>query len=423
MSKRTILSLLALLVIACSALSVFPFATFASEVGQEEVPTENSVPVEGSTDTDNSNGSDNVTSPDGSAPGSTESTAPSLDANPTNSGDTSSDGSVGNSQQQDPTDTNGQQTESDVKENTASVEQKVITDFKVTLTTFPEIGKDATGLVTPSVEIDGCSFDIRPGTWSEYTSYKLSPEGYFTEQIDFMQASEFKTFRAGKHYMLVFLIRLEGWDAETAPEVYPCVFDYKNLNVTVNAGDHYEQFLCYPWQYDHDNRDKAIVLEVVFVFSPLEYEILEGEDPTFEQGSEEGVEIHLNGDFDLFKELKIDGVVVPKDKYTVREGSTIITLAADYLNSLSKGTHTVSAVYTTDSQLNDTEDEVVTTLTVATDSEETSTTEPTSGTTTTPPTPYNVPNTGDAEDLFAYFVLLALASAFLCLLIRNRKRA
>lgn len=108
--------------------------------------------------------------------------------------------------------------------------------------------------------------------------------------------------------------------------MYPCVFDYKNLNVTVNAGDHYEQFLCYPRQYDHDNHDKAIVLEVVFVFSPLEYEILEGEDPTFEQGSEEGVEIHLNGDFELFKELKIDGVVVPEDKYTVREGSTIITV-------------------------------------------------------------------------------------------------
>lgn len=423
MSKRSILSLLALLVIACSVFSVFPFAAFATEVGTDEVPTENSVPAEGSSGTDNTKNSGNDNFSDDSASGSTEGSVPSSDTNPTTSGDTSSEGSGDSSLKQDPSDTNDKETDPDAEEGTTSVEQKVITDFKVTLTTFPEIGKDATGLVTPSVEIDGCSFDIRPGTWSEYTSYKLSPEGYFTEQIDFMQASEFKTFRAGKHYMLVFLIRLEGWDAETAPEVYPCVFDYKNLNVTVNAGDHYEQFLCYPWQYDHDNRDKAIILEVVFVFSPLEYEILEGEDPTFEQGSEEGVEIHLNGDFELFKELKIDGVVVPEDKYTVREGSTIITLAADYLNSLSKGTHTVSVVYTTDSQLNDTEDEVVTTLTVATDSEETSTTDPTSGTTTAPPSPYNVPNTGDAEDLFAYFVLLALASAFLCLLIRNRKRA
>lgn len=423
MSKRSILSLLALLVIACSVLSVFPFAAFAIETGTEDVFTENSVPAEGSSGTDNTKNSGNDNFSDNSASGSTEGSAPSSDTNPTPSGDTSSEGSGDSSLKQDPSEKNDKEADPAAEGGTTSVEQKVITDFKVTLTTFPEIGKDATGLVTPSVEIDGCSFDIRPGTWSEYTSYKLSPEGYFTEQIDFMQASEFKTFRAGKHYMLDFLIRLEGWDAETVPEVYPCVFDYKNLNVTVNAGDHYEQFLCYPWQYDHDNRDKAIVLEVVFVFSPLEYEILEGEDPTFEQGSEEGVEIHLNGDFELFKELKIDGVVVPEDKYTVREGSTIITLAADYLSTLSKGSHTVSAVYTTDSQLNDTEDEVVTTLTVTTDAEDTPAAEPTSNTTATPPSPYNVPNTGDAEDLFAYFVLLALASAFLCLLIRNRKRA
>ena len=55
--------------------------------------------------------------------------------------------------------------------------------------------------------------------------------------------------------------------------------------------------------------------------------------------------IVFNGLAENFKELVIDGKVVPTDMYTVTNGSTIITLKAEYLANLTEGKHEVNAVY------------------------------------------------------------------------------
>ena len=75
-------------------------------------------------------------------------------------------------------------------------------------------------------------------------------------------------------------------------------------------------------------------------------DVLEGADSNWTQDSKEGVTIRFNIPFAEFKELKIDGKVVDPKYYTAKEGSTIITLSADYLNTLEVGKHTVTAVTT-----------------------------------------------------------------------------
>ena len=44
--------------------------------------------------------------------------------------------------------------------------------------------------------------------------------------------------------------------------------------------------------------------------------------------------------------LKMDGVIIPEDSYTAVSGSTIVTLKKSYLDTLSKGSHTLSFMYT-----------------------------------------------------------------------------
>ena len=44
--------------------------------------------------------------------------------------------------------------------------------------------------------------------------------------------------------------------------------------------------------------------------------------------------------------VKVDGTLVDAKNYTVKEGSTIVTLKADYLNTLSVGTHTFEILWT-----------------------------------------------------------------------------
>ena len=76
-------------------------------------------------------------------------------------------------------------------------------------------------------------------------------------------------------------------------------------------------------------------------------DVIEGADSKYVQGSKDGVTIRFNIPLAEFKELKVDGKVVDAKYYTKAEGSTIITLSAEYLDTLSAGDHAVVAVSTT----------------------------------------------------------------------------
>lgn len=76
------------------------------------------------------------------------------------------------------------------------------------------------------------------------------------------------------------------------------------------------------------------------------YEMLEGMDGEHKAATEESLTFKSNGDFAKFTGVKVDGVVIEESNYTAEAGSTIVTLKAEYLNTLSSGTHKISMVYT-----------------------------------------------------------------------------
>jgi len=53
-----------------------------------------------------------------------------------------------------------------------------------------------------------------------------------------------------------------------------------------------------------------------------------------------------NGAYSDFLKLLIDGIVVASKYYSVEEGSTIITVSKEYLDTLAPGSHTLTMVYT-----------------------------------------------------------------------------
>lgn len=53
-----------------------------------------------------------------------------------------------------------------------------------------------------------------------------------------------------------------------------------------------------------------------------------------------------NGSVEKFIGIKVDGKAVDAANYTVKSGSTIITLKPEYLNTLSVGKHTLTVIYT-----------------------------------------------------------------------------
>ena len=76
------------------------------------------------------------------------------------------------------------------------------------------------------------------------------------------------------------------------------------------------------------------------------YEILDGANSSWTQNSDGSLSVRGSGAFSKFVGVKVEGTLVDAKNYTVKEGSTIITLKASYLNTLSAGTHTVEILWT-----------------------------------------------------------------------------
>ena len=80
--------------------------------------------------------------------------------------------------------------------------------------------------------------------------------------------------------------------------------------------------------------------------TPTEYKILDGENSSWTQDSDGSLSVRGSGEFSKFVGVKVDGKSVDKKYYTVKEGSTIVTLKPEYLNTLTAGKHTLEIVWT-----------------------------------------------------------------------------
>lgn len=80
--------------------------------------------------------------------------------------------------------------------------------------------------------------------------------------------------------------------------------------------------------------------------TPADYDILDGANSSWTQNADGSISIRGSGEFSKFVGVKVDGILVDAKNYTVKEGSTIVTLKADYLNTLTAGSHTLEIVWT-----------------------------------------------------------------------------
>lgn len=124
------------------------------------------------------------------------------------------------------------------------------------------------------------------------------------------------------------------------------------------------------------------------------YKIVEGANGTWTQNSDGTLTFRANGDFSKFTGVKVDGTLIDAKNYTAVSGSTVITLKADYLKTLSVGTHKLTVVYTDgECSANFEVKKVATEQTKPTEGNKTDTTTPTGGKDTTSP------QTGDNSNL------------------------
>ena len=73
---------------------------------------------------------------------------------------------------------------------------------------------------------------------------------------------------------------------------------------------------------------------------------MDGADSTYEEVNGGTLTIRGDGEISKFVSVMVDGEVIDSSNYTVTEGSTIVTLTAEYLKTLSAGSHTFAIQWT-----------------------------------------------------------------------------
>ncbi|MDY3250057.1 MAG: leucine-rich repeat domain-containing protein [Candidatus Choladocola sp.] len=147
---------------------------------------------------------------------------------------------------------------------------------------------------------------------------------------------------------------------------------------------------------DPDGKDKIELEDTVT--EKLPPEIIEGKGQSVTAGEKKELTFKSNAAFSDFIRVELDGKTLDEKNYTAEEGSTVVTLDADYVSTLSAGEHTIGIVSESGT--------ASTTFTVNAKAD--STDSPQAGTNNT-----NTPQTGDNSPL-ALWIALLLASG--CLL-------
>ena len=82
------------------------------------------------------------------------------------------------------------------------------------------------------------------------------------------------------------------------------------------------------------------------VIAKLPPEIIEGTGQSVTEGEKKELTFRSNAAFSDFIRAQLDGKTLDEKNYTVKEGSTVVTLKADYVATLSAGEHTIGIVST-----------------------------------------------------------------------------
>ena len=146
--------------------------------------------------------------------------------------------------------------------------------------------------------------------------------------------------------------------------------------------------------------------------TPPSYSISDGANAVWTKNTDGTLTIRADGEFSKFTGVKVDNTLIDEKNYTAVSGSTIVSLKADYLNTLSVGAHTIAIVYT--------DGECSTNFEVKkTSSEQTNPSEPTkpaeedTSDITRPTGDKDIasPQTGDNNNLELWFALLFVSGA------------
>ncbi len=100
--------------------------------------------------------------------------------------------------------------------------------------------------------------------------------------------------------------------------------------------------VCNKYFSDENGANEIALTETVI--SKLAPKIITGDGAAVTQGEKKTLSFTSDAAFDDFLRVEVNGIALDNTKYTVKSGSTVVTLNADYVSTLSVGEHTLGIV-------------------------------------------------------------------------------
>ena len=117
----------------------------------------------------------------------------------------------------------------------------------------------------------------------------------------------------------------------------------RNATVTETGNIEYWQCQdCGDIFSDPDGKNEITLEDTVIAKLPPK--IIEGTGQSVTAGEKKALSFRSNAAFSDFIRVELDGKTLDEKNYTVKEGSTVVTLKADYVATLSAGEHTIGIV-------------------------------------------------------------------------------
>lgn len=153
-------------------------------------------------------------------------------------------------------------------------------------------------------------------TKKDVVKYELSFEVNGGQTIDPIETSKGSNIDLNQYTTTKFGYDFEGWYSDEN-------FQTKITSVTLN-----EDVIVYA------------------KWNKIEYQITSGANQEYTIGQNSPAVFTSNGKLEDLKDIKVDGKLVESSNYTLKSGSTIVTFANSFMNSLSEGRHTLTFDYT-----------------------------------------------------------------------------
>ena len=162
------------------------------------------------------------------------------------------------------------------------------------------------------------------------------------------------------------------------------------------------------------NQDGTLTVTYEFpATAKATYTITAGAGGTHELSTDGTLTITCDGALDKLTGIYVDDKFVDAANYTLKSGSTILTFKADYLNTLSVGTHKVKFQYSDGS--------AESTFVIKAASSQDTTTSDTTQDTTTPSEKDDAPKAGDSTPIAWLFIIAVISGAGVLYFGRKRK--